>query len=258
MSSLTASLQFRLGGAWLAEHTLQTLGAGLATFDHDARLVQVDDRASRLLGLDPDEPNHLRLDDARWNAHHLDGFRLDATSDPVIMALTLGTSSVADVIRITMSDGGTRWLAVTALPLLGFDGTAQAVLASLVEVTGIVRDRAAVDVAEQLGRSAFDHASKPMCVVDDEHLLVDWNRAFTVAVDRPDFELMASPLDRWLADGAATLERLRAEPDSVVSSVLGDGVDVEIRAWPSREVRGGSMMVEMSPRSVGAAVDARC
>ena len=51
-------------------------------------------------------------------------------------------------------------------------------LASLVEVTGVVRDRAAVDLAEQLGRSSFDHASNPMCVVDREARLVEWNRSF--------------------------------------------------------------------------------
>lgn len=247
MSTVTTSLQFSLGGNWLAEHTLQTVGAGLVVFDRESRLSQLDERAAHLLSLDPGEPHRFRLDDARWHARHLDGRSLDAASDPITTALASGRASVADVIGVSTDDGCTRWIAVTALPLVGFDGETQAVLASLVEVTGVVRDRAAVDLAEQLGRSSFDHASNPMCVVDREARLVEWNRSFAQVVDRADYELMASALDDWLPDGSSAIESLRSDPGAVVTRTFAGGGAVRLRAWPSNGIRSGSMMLELSP-----------
>lgn len=253
MNAMTTSLQFSLGGAWLAEHTLQTLGAGLVVFDCESRLTQLDERAAQLLALEPGDANRFRLDDARWGARHLDGRTLDTQSDPITLALAVGTASVADVIGIATGDGSTRWIAVTALPLVGFDGETQAVLASLVEVTGVVRDRAAVDLAEQLGRSTFDHGALAMCVVDRDARLVEWNRSFAEIVDRADFELMASALDDWLVDGSTALDDLRSNPGAAVTRSFADGVVVSLRAWPSDGIRSGSMMVEMSPTSDVAA-----
>jgi len=247
MSAVTSSLQFSLGGTWLAEHTLQTVGAGLAVFDGGSRLTQIDERAAQLLSLDPDDSNHFRLDDVRWDARHLDGRRLDRMSDPITLAFDVGTASVADVIGIDVDDGRTRWIAITALPLVGFDGEAQAVLASIVEVTGIVRDRASVDLAERLGRSTFDHTALAMCVVDRDARLVEWNRSFAETVDRPDYELMASALDDWLPDASSAVDALRSDVGISVERVFADGAAVRLRAWPCEDIRSGSMMIELSP-----------
>lgn len=246
MSSVTRSLQFSLGGVWLAEHTLQTLGAGLAVFDHDAQLTQADDRTIDLLDLDPSDDNDYRLDDPRWSAIHLDGVPLGRESDPIRLALSLGSASVADVIGIYTDEDQMRWLAVTALPLAGFDGRTQAVLASLVEVTGIIRDRAAVDLAEQLGRSAFDGVTVALCVVDDQFRLVEWNRAFAKVVDRPDYELLATPLETWVVDGKSAVCAARAKPGSIEPAAWVDGTFVSIRAWMSDDVRNGATMVQLS------------
>lgn len=246
MSSVTRSLQFSLGGVWLAEHTLQTLGAGVAVFDHDAVLTQADDRTLELLELDPDDSNEYRLDDPRWSAIHLDGTPLRLDSDPIRLALLLGSASVADVIGTYSAEDQMRWLAVTALPLAGFDGRTQAVLASLVEVTGIIRDRAAVDLAEQLGRSAFDCVAVALCVVDDRFQLVEWNRAFAKAVDRPDYELLATPFESWVLDGKSAVCAARATPGSVEPAAWVNGPSVGVRAWSSDEVRDGATMVQIS------------
>lgn len=246
MSSVTRSLQFSLGGVWLAEHTLQTLGAGVAVFDHQAQLTQADDRTIELLDLDPAGINDHRLDDPRWSAIHLDGTPLGSESDPIRLALLLGSASVADVIGIYTDEDQMRWLAVTALPLAGFDGRTQAVLASLVEVTGIIRDRAAVDLAEQLGRAAFDGVAVALCVVDDQFHLVEWNRAFAETVDRPDYELLATPLETWVLDGKSAVCAARATPGSIEPAEWSTGEKVSVRAWLSDDVRSGATMVQLS------------
>ncbi|MFK7918563.1 MAG: hypothetical protein AB8G14_10825 [Ilumatobacter sp.] len=246
MSSVTRSLQFSLGGVWLAEHTLQTLGAGVAVFDHDARLTQADDRTIELLCLESTGSSDYRLDHDRWSAIHLDGAPLQEHSDPVRLALSIESASVADVIGVYTDEDQMRWLAVTALPLAGFDGRTQAVLASFVEVTGIIRDRAAVDLAEQLGRAAFDDVGVALCVVDERFDLVEWNRAFAVAVDRPDYELLATPLERWIEDARAAVLEARDEKGTTTMSLWLDGSPVCIRAWRTDQVRSGATMVQLT------------
>lgn len=247
MSALTTSLQFGLGGAWLAEHTLRTVGAGLAIFDKLARLSQCDERAAQLLGLSGD-PLPLTLDDPRWSPIHLDGRELTAATDPIRASLTLQSSSVAEVVGVATPDEDTRWLAVTALPLPGLDGTTQASLASMIDVTGIVRDRAAVDLAELLGRSAFDHSTTPMCVADVSGRIVDWNRAFAERVDRPDYELMATPLERWISSERALYEDDASGNVSVIPARwVDDRSRVVVRAWRADRGPGGRTMIELAP-----------
>ena len=244
MSALTTSIQFGLGGAWLAEHTLRSVGAGLAVFDQDARLAQADERAAELL-CGPETPAGVRLDDPRFAAIHLDGAPLDGSTDPIRAALAVESSSVADVVGILTDEGETRWLAVTALPLPGLDGTTQAALVSLIEVTGIVRDRAAVDAAEHIGRSAFDHGATPMCIVDAAGALVDWNRAFARRVDRPDYELMATSLDSWVENGSTiSSAAVGTRPGEAVATTWDGGRPVDVRAWSCDTNGSGRVMVE--------------
>lgn len=249
MSALTTSLQFGLGGAWLAEHTLRSIGAGLAVFDEAGRLTQLDERAAELLNLTETSALGQTLDDDRWAGIHLDGRPVDPSSDPVRGALVAESSSVADVIGVITDAGETRWLAVTALPLPGLDGSTQAALVSLVEVTGIIRDRAAVDLAEQVGRAAFDHARTPMCLIDLVGRLVDWNRSFADRLNRPDYELIATPLDRWIEGGGtiAAVARSREHGDIAIDSRWVDGTPVSIRSWTSDDISGGRTMVELTP-----------
>ncbi len=249
MSALTTSLQFGLGGAWLAEHTLRSIGAGLAIFDEAGCLTQIDERAAELLGLEVDGALGQTLDDERWSGIHLDGSPVSPATDPVRNALVAESASVADVVGVISDAGETRWLAVTALPLPGLDGSTQAALVSLVEVTGIIRDRAAVDVAEQVGRAAFDNSRTPMCLIDLVGRLVDWNRSFASRLDRADYELMATPLDRWIEGGGtiAAVTRSKAHGELSMDAHWTDGTPVSIRSWKSDDLSGGRTMVELAP-----------
>lgn len=248
MSSLIYSLEFGLGGVWLAEHTLRSVGAGLAIFDQDGRLSRADDRSVDLLELDVDGRSDHRFDDPRWAAIHLDGASVDVWSDPVQQALGVKSSTVTDVIGIVTNDNDRRWLAVTALPLAAADGKVQGVIASLVEVTGIVRDRAAVDLAEELGRSAFDNTSVPTCVIDEQNRLIEWNRAFARVVDRADYELLSTPLSAWLVDDSVIDDALDSSKTDPVTTGWTTGAAVRVRAW-RYSGREGATMVELSEQS---------
>lgn len=245
MSSITTSLQFGLGGAWLAEHTLRTVGAGLAIFDRNARLSQYDDRAAELLGIDGSDVQ-ASLDDPRWRAIHLDGNELTAATDPVRASLTLQSSSVADVVGIATDADDTRWLAVTALPLPGLDGTTQASLTSIIDVTGIVRDRAAVDLAELVGRSAFDNSTTPMCIADASGRIVDWNRSFAQRVDRPDYELMATPIDRWVSAERSVVTSVANAVSVIPARWADDRSRAVVRSWRADRDPSGRTMIEIA------------
>ena len=249
MSSLTSSLPFGLGGAWLAEHTLRTVGAGLALFDRDSRLVEVDSRSAGLLSLHDASGIGASLDDPRWAAIHLDGRPLDPSTDPVRAALATTSSTVADIIGVEHDSGDTRWLATTALPIPGLDGRSQAALVSFVEVTGVIRDRVAVDLAQRLGRSAFDYAAVPMCVVDTTGYIRDWNRAFAALIDRPDYEIVATHFDRWFEDGETTLRSVEPSggPDASASVVGVDGRPLSLRCWACGPDEPPHLLVELSP-----------
>lgn len=245
---ITSSLPFGLGGAWLAEHTLQTVGAGLALFDRESRLVEVDARAAGLLSLHDGSGLGASLDDARWAAIHLDGRLLDERSDPVRSALATRSSTVADIIGVAHDSGDTRWLATTALPIPGVDGRSQAALVSFVEVTGLIRDRVAVDVAERLGRSTFDRARVPMCVVDGSGLVRDWNRSFAAMVDRPDFELLCTPFGRWIEAGEQVLPSAdRAGADMPVTVRSTNGHALSLRCWAHDPGEPSDLLVELTP-----------
>ncbi len=249
MSAVTTTFPFGLGGAWLAEHTLRTVGAGLALFDDDARLVQADRRAAQLLSLDDDDDVGMRLDDPRWSAIRLDGALVDRASDPVAMALADDRTSVADIVGVADEWGDTRWLAITALPIPSLNGAPYAALASFVEVTGVIRDRAAVDHAERLGRSTFDRTATPMCVVDASGCLVDWNAAFAQQIGVADIEIMATGLDRWV-DGADAV--LGSAVDGGVPAMRTrwtDGTPAVVRCWPATADDPTRITVELATRA---------
>lgn len=251
MSSITSSHPFGLGGAWLAQHTLQTVGAGLALFDSDGCLVEIDARAADLLSLHDSSGVGLRLDDARWAAIHLDGRLLDEGSDPIRSALATTSTTVADILGVVHDSGDTRWLATTALPVAGVDGRAHAALASFVEVTGLIRDRVAVELAERIGRSTFDHAALPMCVVDAHGCLRDWNRSFAAMVDRPDFELVMTPFDRWIIGGHGVLDTI--DPSETTRSVTvtsTSGRVFSLRCWSFGPDEPADRLVELTPAHI--------
>lgn len=250
MSPQPTSLNLGLGGAWLAEHTLRSVGAGIALFDSEARLTQLDARARTLLALAETEEIGCGLDHPRWAAIHLDATPLDADSDPVRAVLADPTKAIADVIGILDEHGETRWLAVTALQVSAPDGASSGALVSFVEVTGVVRDRAAVDRAELLGRAAFDHAITPLCVVDERGLIVEWNRGFALRIDRPDYEILQTPIDRWVHGAVEAMERsVGVESDDPPIAAWADGRDVAVRMWPYESGGGGRWMLELSART---------
>ncbi|MFK8025533.1 MAG: PAS domain-containing protein [Ilumatobacter sp.] len=244
MSAITPSAFFDAGGGVLAEQTLRSVGAGLAVFDAAARLLQADQRAGELLELQGPSHAPATLDHPRWSAIRLDGAALDAHTDPVRRALHGAPGSFADVVGILQADGETRWLAVTALKVPAIDDNGDAALASFIDVTGIVRDRAAVDSAERLGRATFDEVSIPMCVCDAVGSIVEWNRAFATRLGRPDFEIMRTAVDRWLP-GAWTLSE-RAEPLAAVEVAWANGHPTMLRRWPHDGPHGGCWMVELA------------
>lgn len=243
MSAQPTSINLGLSGMWLADLTLRSVGAGIALFDADARIRQLDARAAELLALAGASQIGLSLDDERWAAIHLDSTAVTRDSDPVRSVLADPSKSVADVVGIRDEQGDTRWLALTALHLSARDGVGSGVLVSIVEVTGVIRDRAAVDRAEQLGRASFERASAPMCVVELDGTIVEWNRSFASMIDRPDYEIIQTSIERWVVGALPSHE----QPVGAAQACRWvDGPAVGVRAWPYDPHAGGRWMLELS------------
>lgn len=195
MTIMTNSTEFGLGGAWLAEYTLESLDAGIVLFDANARIVQWNPTAAYLFGIDDEQMAGRTLDDEVWSAIGLDGSPLAADGDPVRRVLADGEPARGEVLGILLHDESTAWISITALPVFGVDRSVRAVLASVVDITGLVRDRASLRAAELAGRYAFDHSMTAFCVVDAAGRVMDWNERFAELVGRAEYEIMASSFD---------------------------------------------------------------
>ncbi|MFT4773503.1 MAG: PAS domain S-box-containing protein, partial [Ilumatobacter sp.] len=133
MTDVCSTTEFGIGGAWLAEYTLETLGAGVLYFDRQAEIVQWNVVAARLLGVTEELLAGRGIDDPRWQATRANGDRLSEDDNPVRLVLDSGESNSSECIAV-LNDGRMEWLRITALPIYGPGRQVRGVLASLVPV----------------------------------------------------------------------------------------------------------------------------
>src|SRR4051794_10507946 len=118
---------------------LAALPDGVVLTDGDGNVLTANPAARELLGIGRDRrtfggPDDERADPPvpapRRSAHQ----RPDDVAAPVRAAVRTGTVQRTSAVP-NETDGRRSWLSVTAVPLLGDDGTAQAVVSSIVDVT---------------------------------------------------------------------------------------------------------------------------
>lgn len=133
---------FGIGGAWLAEYTLRSIGAGVIVFDAAGHASQWDGDGPRLLGVPAHELAGRALHDELIGAEWLHGGRVTRDDDPVLDVLASGETACGHTIRVTETDGAVAWRSLTLLPIFGIDRTPRAVLVSIVDATETTRARA--------------------------------------------------------------------------------------------------------------------
>lgn len=174
MSTAYTSTDFGIAGAWLAEYTLDAIGAGLVVFDSFAHVMQWNDRAPLILGLEGEAMNGRTLGDQSWNVTDANGVRIPVGRCPVSDVLRTG-ESVATVIHVPLADGTQRAITVRILPVFSHAGYTRGAIASLVphdtiEPVATYRSKGGDQWA------SFEYSLLARIVVDPIGRLLDWNR----------------------------------------------------------------------------------
>jgi PAS domain-containing protein len=174
MSTAYTSTDFGIAGAWLAEYTLDALGAGIVVFDSFGHMMQWNDRAPTILALEVESMSGRSLGDPAWCVTDANDLPIPPGRCPVSDVLRTG-ESVATTIRVPLRDGGRRSVAMRVLPVFSHAGYTRGAIASLV-----VRDAIDVERGYQSRNAdhwaSFEYSLLARLVVDPIGRIVDWNR----------------------------------------------------------------------------------
>jgi len=97
---------------------IETMAEGMLLQDANLRVLQCNDAALRILGLEREALEALAATDARWHAVTRDGQPLRPDRHPPAVALRTGQPQRNVVIGVEQRDGRRIWLSVNAEPLL--------------------------------------------------------------------------------------------------------------------------------------------
>lgn len=174
MSTAYTSTDFGIAGAWLAEYTLDALGAGIVVFDSFGHMMQWNDRAPTILAIEAESMAGRSLGDPAWCVTDANDLRVPPGRCPVSDVLRTG-ESVATTIHVPLPDGSRRAVAMRVLPVFSHAGYTRGAIASLV-----VRDAIDLDRSYQPRTAdhwaSFEYSLLARLVVDPIGRIVDWNR----------------------------------------------------------------------------------
>lgn len=192
--SVTSSAEFGLGGPWLAEYTLEAVGAGVVLFDSAAQLIQWNPTAARLIGWPEEQFVGRRLTDERFALLDGDEVELGLGECPAGRVLRTGDAVSDVVVGLVRADGSRAWLAITALPLFGPDGLVRGALGSIRDVTmQQLLQRDVLSAAVQT-RLSFEHSLEGQVIFGRDGRLIDWNARLLAMVGRSDTDMMSAPI----------------------------------------------------------------
>ena len=113
----------------------ETSPVGIVVIDADGTIVDANDRAETVLGLERSEITARAFDDHRWVAVDADGCPLSDEEYPVSRVLETGEAVFDAEHGIRRPDGETVWLSVNAAPIHGPDGGVSRVVAVVSDIT---------------------------------------------------------------------------------------------------------------------------
>jgi PAS domain-containing protein len=174
MSTAYTSTDFGIAGAWLAEYTLDALAAGIVVFDSFGHMMQWNDRAPTILGLEPESMCGRSLGDLGWDVTDASGVRIPPGRCPASDVLRTG-ESVATTVHVPLVDGSRRAIAIRILPVFSHAGYTRGAIASLVPSDGIEpEDGFQPRNADHW--ASFEYSLSARLVVDPIGRIIDWNR----------------------------------------------------------------------------------
>jgi PAS domain S-box-containing protein len=211
----------------LQRRIFDAIDSGVVWYDAQARLVDANRSARRVLGLG-DGPLAARSDDLGWQQFDEQGEPLPLERRPVWRALHGRQPSVSAVVVVDTPRGGRRWLRVNALAVgdLG-GGLGPGAVALFTDFTEQHHAMRSLRESEQLFRMFGDNAMDILWIVDPrEQKLVYVNAAYERIFGRPR-EPLYEQLSHWL-DGCEPEDYERVANAAFVQGPKGN-YEVEYR-----------------------------
>ncbi len=193
MDAMHSTTDFGIGGPWLAEYTLASIGAGVMLFDMTGHVVQWDRPAAELLGIREQDLAGCALHGDVIGTVWQDGSRITPADDPVRDVLDSGRTSSGLTIGVP-ADGelATRWLTLNLLPVFGVDQAPRAVLASLVDVSDKIEARSTETAWHMALRSIIRAGIVAIVLLDPAGEILEWNEHVLGLADRNEVDLISS------------------------------------------------------------------
>lgn len=192
MDAIHTTTDFGVAGAWLAEYTLASVGAGIVLFDACGHVTQWDRAASELLGIREQDFAGRTLHDDAIAAFWHDRSRLTADDDPVAAVLSSGETTAGLTIGVGGDDRPIRWFALNLLPVFGVDHTPRAVFASLVDVTTTVDARSSAGAWHLALRSVMHASVAAVVLIDRGGDILEWNEQVLELTGRNEVDLLTA------------------------------------------------------------------
>jgi diguanylate cyclase (GGDEF)-like protein/PAS domain S-box-containing protein len=114
---------------------LAAMREGVVFQDAQGAVVTINSAARRMLGLSPDGDEREGCSPSSWRAIREDGSPYPASEQPSLLALKAGVQVDEAVMGIPKTDGSTLWLAVSARPVPGADGSIQGAVTSFADIS---------------------------------------------------------------------------------------------------------------------------
>ena len=243
MDAVHASIEFGLGGPWLAEYTLDALGAGVVMFDASARVSQWSAAAAVLFGVTEQQLAGRSLDDDGLGLVRADLQPLTASDDPVRAVLMTGRPENDVILGRPTGHGDMSWNSISLLPVFGADREPRGVLASIVNVDDQIDSRASSNRWQRLAHSMLRADMTAGLVVDRRGAIVEWNDRALVLSGRSEVEMIGSELSdicdidlEWVWEHARASETGSIDGVTFVLPYGGAEISVPSRftlaSWP--------------------------
>ena len=216
MDALHTSVEFGIGGSWLAEYTLRAAGAGIVVFDGSGRATQWNELAIACIGCDERDVPGRRLIDWCPIAIRRDGSVVGSADDPVERCIVDGGAVELVELGFVAASGYRSWCAISILPIPGPDGTPTAALASVRDITGIVEaERSILTATSRPSIPSYDSAAELIFGGNGE--LLYWNDLAVGATGYSEVELLVMRFDDLFdLDVAWVSDRITVQPDGIV------------------------------------------
>lgn len=121
----------------LLERLFETNPVGIALLDADGRITRANKHGERVLGLSQSTLETRSYDDPDWQIHDEAGEAILSDELPFARVQRTGKPVFDHEHGITLADGSTRWLSVSAAPLTTEDEAVEQVICVVTDMTAI-------------------------------------------------------------------------------------------------------------------------